>query len=146
MRSIWALLLAALAGATMALQGTLNSALGKSIGLWQATFVVNATGTLVALAAMLVFGRGGDLAGIGSTHPLTWFGGVLGVLIIFGVATSMPRVGVSPATTAIVSAQLLVAFAIDHFGLLGLRQIPFHAIKLLGVALIAAGAWILLRQ
>lgn len=130
----------------MALQGTLNSALGKSVGLWQATFFVNATGAAVSLAAMLLFGRDGDFSKIGSAHPLTWLGGALGVLIIFGVATSMPRVGVSPATTAIVTAQLLAAFVIDHFGLLGMKAIPFHAVKLLGVALIAAGAWILLRQ
>lgn len=146
MEKIWPLLFAALAGAAMALQGTMNSALAKTLGLLQATFFVHLLGALVALVAMLAFGRAAGLMRLGSAPPLSWFGGALGVLIIVGVAVSMPKVGVGKATTAIVAAQLLTAFLIDHFGLLGMRPVPFHLVKLAGGSMIVLGSWIILRR
>lgn len=146
MEKIWPLLFAALAGAAMALQGTMNSALSKTVGLLQATFFVHVLGALVALIAMLTFGKTSSLMRLGSAPPLSWFGGALGVLIIVGVAVSMPKVGVGKATTAIVATQLLAAFLIDHFGLLGMRTVPFQLMKLAGGSMIVVGAWIILRR
>lgn len=69
MEKIWPLLFAALAGAAMALQGTMNSALSKTVGLLQATFFVHVLGALVALAAMLTFGKTSSLMRLGSAPP-----------------------------------------------------------------------------
>ena len=43
-----ALLIAAVAGVTMAVQGTLNAALGKVVGLLEATMVVHLVGLVFA--------------------------------------------------------------------------------------------------
>ena len=53
------LVIAALSGVAMAIQGSLNSALGKVIGLWETTFVVHLTG-LWLVAALLFVCRIGD--------------------------------------------------------------------------------------
>ncbi len=56
----------------------------------------------------------------------------------------IPRLGVASATTAIIVGQVLTALCIDHLGCFGLDKVPFTWTKLLGLALLAAGAWLLL--
>jgi transporter family-2 protein len=53
---------------------------------------------------------------------------------------------VGNATTAIVFAQLLTAVLIDHLGLFGVKKISFQYLDLLGVAMMAAAARILLNS
>ncbi|MEW6183902.1 MAG: DMT family transporter [Bacillota bacterium] len=142
---IVSLLTAAAAGGLMAVQGSVNALLGKIIGLVEATFVVNVIGAVAAGILLLLYRSGG----FSRLHHIPWFawsGGVLGVLIIYGVAKSIPKVGVAPATTAIVVAQILTAAAIDHFGLLGMARLPFSGWRVMGGLLLGAGAWFLLRK
>ncbi|MDI3280590.1 MAG: DMT family transporter [Bacillota bacterium] len=142
-----ALLIAAGAGAAMAVQGGINTALGKAIGLLEATLVVHLLSA--ASAALLLFGLRlgqGDLQQVGSTPWYLFLGGLLGVAITFGVVLSMKRVGVAAATTAIVVAQVLTAALVDHLGLFGLLRIPFSPVKVVGILLLGGGAWILLAK
>lgn len=141
----FSLLLAAGSGAIMAVQGSVNALLGKVSGLWEATFVVHAVGTVFA-GVLLLFLRGGGLSRLGQAPWYAWTGGILGVLIIYGVARSIPKVGVAPATTAIILGQVLTATVIDHFGLLGMTRLPFNYWRVVGTVLLAAGAWFLLRK
>lgn len=137
--------LAAIAGLAMAVQGSLNAALSKVIGLFPATLVVHIIGTVLTAAAVIFhIGGGGNLAKIAAAPWYTYLGGILNVLIIAGVAATIPRLGVATATTAIIVGQVLTALCIDHLGCFGLDKIPFTWIKLLGLALLAAGAWLLL--
>ncbi|MFA7468296.1 MAG: DMT family transporter [Desulfotomaculaceae bacterium] len=142
-----ALFIAALAGVTMALQGSLNTALGKVIGLLETTFVVHLVGLL--LAGMLLFVL---RLGSGDWHrypDVPWYfylGGILGVAIIYGVVRSMASVGVAAATTAIIVGQLLTAAMVDHLGLFGLERIPFSWHRVAGAALMSSGAWLLLKK
>ena len=128
----------------MALQGTLNSALGKVAGLWEATFLVQITGTLL-VAGLLPFIGSGSLGKLLDAPWYTWLGGILGVAIIYTVAASIPKVGAASATTAIITAQVLTACIIDHFGLFGLKAVVFTWSRWVGGALLAAGAWFILR-
>ena len=140
------LLLAAISGALMAVQGSLNASLGKIVGLLETTFVVHAVGTAILAALLFVFQMGkGDLSAIGSAPWYSYLGGVVGVFIIYLVAASIPGVGVGNATTAIIVGQVLTAVAIDCTGLFGLSKIEFHWQQLAGLALLAAGAKLLLR-
>lgn len=145
--SIIALIIAAISGIAMALQGSINSALGKIIGLLEATFIVHVVGTLVTVAALFLFQLGqGNLSRLPQAPWYTYLGGAIGVLIIYGVVASMPRVGVANATTAIIVGQVITAMVIDHFGFFGLEQIPFSWWKALGLALLAAGARFMLMR
>jgi bacterial/archaeal transporter family-2 protein len=135
---------AALAGSLMAIQGTFNSILGRIIGLLEGTFSVHLIGAIAAGILMLIFGNG-NFSKAGSVPWFVWLGGLIGVAIIFGVAVSIPKLGVGVATTAIIAAQLLTAYIIDHFGLFGMERIPFNVWKLGGITLIVVGAKILLN-
>lgn len=141
------LIIAALSGIAMALQGSLNSALGKIIGLWETTFVVHLTG-LFLVTVLLFACRVGDgcLGNIMQAPWYTYLGGILGVLIIYGVVRSIPKVGVAPATTAIILGQVFTAGLVDHLGLFGMTKLPFSVLKIVGAVLMAGGAWLILRQ
>ena len=140
-----AFLLAARAGSTMAVQGTLNASLSKIVGLLEATLIVMAVGLVTALLAIYPLGLGkGNLGKFMEAPWYTFLGGVLIVLITYGVAASIPRIGVANATTAIVTAQVGTATIIDHWGIFGMKAIPFSWWKILGLALLAAGTRIML--
>ncbi|TCL63762.1 transporter family-2 protein [Hydrogenispora ethanolica] len=138
------LLFAAASGALMAIQGTFNSVLGKVIGLLEGTFSVHLIGTITA-GILLFFLGNGSFAKMGSVPWFAWLGGPIGVAIIFGVAVSIPKLGVGVATTSIIAAQLLTAYLIDHFGLFGMEHIPFTMLKLGGIILIVVGSKLLLN-
>lgn len=141
------LAIAALAGIIMAIQGSINSALGKVIGLWEATFVVHVVGLLLVVVLLFVCRLGdGCLANISHVPWYTYLGGILGVLIVYGVVSTMPKVGVAPATTAIIVGQVFTAGLVDHFGLFGMEKIPFSFWNVLGTLLMAGGAWLILKQ
>ena len=138
--------MALLAGISMAFQGAINSGLSKITGLWEATFFVHASAAL-AVAALLFGLRVGN-GSFGAFLDAPWYlytGGLIGVLITYAVVISIPKLGAAVATTAIIVGQVLSAVLIDHFGLFGLNHVPFNWWKVLGVALLAAGAKLLLN-
>lgn len=142
-----ALIIAATSGLTMALQGTLNSALGKVVGLWETTFIVHAVGTVLVGALVFVCHLGAcDLGKWVSAPWYTYLGGILSVLIVYMVARSIPAVGVAPATTAIIVGQVLTAAMIDHLGLFGVSRIPFNWYRVAGTFMMAGGAFLLLKK
>ncbi len=138
-------LVAAISGITMAIQGTLNSGLSQKTHLLAATLVVHVIGTVVAIITML-FGRVGFFSYNWFTIP--WFyylGGVLSVVIVGLVASSIPKIGVCNATTAIIIGQVGAAVLIDHFGWFGVDRLHWSPWQFLGLALFAAGAKLLFR-
>lgn len=144
MPNIIYLSVAALSGAAMALQGTVNTALGKIVGTWESTLVVHIIGALASLLVIVVLGVGfGNLNKITEVPWYSYLGGILNVVIIYAVVRAMSQVGVGNATTAIVTAQLLTALMIDCTGAFGMKQYSFHYRDIIGVALLAIGARIL---
>lgn len=141
------LVIASLSGVAMAVQGSINSALGKVVGLWETTFIVHLTGLLLVTALLFVCRLGdGCLGSILQAPWYTYLGGVLGVLIVYAVVSSIPKVGVAPATTAIILGQVFTAGLVDHFGLFGMHKIPFSLYNVLGTLMMAGGAWLILKQ
>ncbi len=142
----WPLLIAALSGIAMAIQGTVNSALGKVVGLLESTFIVHLTGLLLAAILLLFYRSGSGRLNFFQAPWYSYTGGVLGVLIIYSVVLSIPKVGVAPATTAIILGQVFTAGLVDHFGLFGMHKIPFSLGNVLGTLMMAGGAWLILKQ
>ncbi|NLY90598.1 MAG: DMT family transporter [Firmicutes bacterium] len=141
------LLVAGLAGALMAVQGCLNSYLGKKLGLIPASFGVQLLGTVTVGLFFLFFSKKSSLlAEIGKVPLYYWLGGPLGVAIIYGVAVAIPKIGVGNATTGIIFCQLLTAYLIDHFGLFSQETVPFTGGKIIGLLLMVGGAFLLLRR
>ena len=137
--------IAAVSGSAMALQGTMNAALGKVVGVWESTLLVHLIGTVTTLLIILILGIGlNNFSKIGQAPWYVYLGGVLNVVIIYAIVRTMPKIGVGNATTAIIVAQVLTALLIDNCGAFGMKKIGFQYIDLLGIALLAIGAHILL--
>ncbi|KUK35892.1 MAG: bacterial/archaeal transporter family-2 protein [Clostridia bacterium] len=139
------LLVAVVAGVSMALQGSLNTCLSKVIGLLEANFIVHVIGAAALVALLLLKLGQGDLSRIGEAPWYAYLGGLLSVVIIYTVMFSISKLGVAVATTSIIVGQVSTALIIDHFGLFGLKEIPFTWWKLLGIVLLATGAKLMLN-
>ncbi|MEC9488609.1 MAG: DMT family transporter [Halanaerobium sp.] len=140
-------LFASLAGLLMAVQGSINSVLGKKVGLWEANLIVHVTGVFVLVLILFLLRVGSS--GFHKLSQAPWYtflGGLLGVMIIYGVTVSIPKLGVAIATTAIVVAQVSTALVIDHFGLFGLEEVPFSWLKALGLVFLAIGTRLMLLK
>ncbi|HHX78083.1 MAG TPA: DMT family transporter [Firmicutes bacterium] len=141
-----ALIVVLLSGLAMAVQGSLNSILSKITGLLEATMIVHIIGlSLLLVLYLLKFGKG-SILNITSAPWYTLLGGVLGVIIIYGVMYGIPKLGVAVATTGIIVGQVATALLIDHFGLFGLEKIPFSWTKGIGLILLALGARLMLMK
>lgn len=139
------LLVAALAGASMAVQGSFNAVLGKKAGSFEASFIVHLIGA-VLLGGLLAFGFG--QGGVRKALDAPWWsflGGPLSVLIIWGVLTSVAEVGVSNANTAIVAAQIVTAIVLDCIGITG-QKVSIGWMKVVGAMLFIGGVYLLLRD
>ena len=143
--NIWPLIIAGLAGGSMAVQGVLNSILGEKIGEIEATFVVHVIATAL-LGLVLVSGlSGGNLRNIGTAPWFGFLGGPLSVIIVWGVLTSIAKVGAASATTAILTVQILTALALAYFGVTG-QKADIGITKAVGVVVFIVGAYLLLRE
>ena len=143
-----AVAIAAVVGGLVATQAPLNSQLGRVVGDVQAS--VLAVGiSLVSLTAFALVAGGGagslDRAGDARWHVLVG-GGLIGAVYVGSIVFTVRALGVGGLTALTVGAQLAVAVLIDHFGWLGTERSPIDATKLAGIALLAAGTYLVVRD
>jgi transporter family-2 protein len=139
------LLIAALAGASMAVQGALNAVLGKKAGSFEASFVVHVAGSVILGLILLTGLSGGDLRKVGTAPWWAFLGAPLSVVIIWGVLKSIGDIGVGVATTAIVAAQISMALVLDHLGITDVKA-QMTPGKIVGALIFMIGAYLLLRD
>jgi len=139
--------LAVVIGGSLALQGPLNSLLGRSVGGLTATVLAFAIG-LAALLAVSVLA--GGLGGVAHAGDAPWWalvgGGLIGALYVASIVWTVRALGASGLTAATIAGQLAVAMVVDHFGWLGVERQPITAARLAGIALLAAGTWLVVRD
>lgn len=123
------------------------SALGKRIGVLEA-LGFSATVTAVLAVVVLLLFRQSLGAFPRAVHQPWWMllGGVMGLIIVFTVTYTGPRIGVAATVGILIAGQLVMGAAIDRWGLLGSDKIALHWPRLLGLALLAAGAALSLKK
>ena len=104
-------IIALLSGALMSVQGVFNTQVTKTTGMWVSNGWVQLTAFLVCVGAWLITGRD-------------------------SIATLAK---VEPKYVLIVTAQLLVSYLIELFGLFGMDKEPFEWRKLLGLGVAVIG-------
>lgn len=143
-----AALITAGVGCLIALQAPINAGLARAIGPRQSAFVSFLIGTalLLAIAATARGGLGqiGDIGKISGWYYLT--GGLLGAAYVSTVLVTVKTLGAGPVTAATVAGQLAASLVVDQFGLLGVAKSPITAVKLVGVLLLAAGTYLIVRE
>src|SRR3954447_2291980 len=142
-----AVILTACVGGLIALQAPINSVLGKSVGTWQAATVSFAIGTVV-LAAIVLIGAGG-FGGVGEVRHLSWYyltGGLLGAAYVTTVLVTVRSLGAGGVTAATIAGQLSMAIAVDQLGILGVEKQTITWQRLMGVLLLAAGTFLVVKD
>jgi bacterial/archaeal transporter family-2 protein len=134
-------------GGGLALQAPLNSMLGRSVGDLTATVVAFGVG-LTALLVVSVFA--GGLSGVAHADDAPWWaligGGLISALYVASIVWTVRALGAGGLTAATIAGQFAVALAVDHFGWLGVERQPITAAKLGGLALLAAGTWLIVHD
>jgi transporter family-2 protein len=145
--SALATVLAIAAGLAGSVQVALMSRLGERIGVLEALAFSTVLTALGAFVVLLLARR--SLAGLErAVHQPWWmlFGGVMGLVIVFTITYSGPRIGVAATVGILIAGQLVMGAAIDRWGLFRSEKIPLHWPRLLGIALLAVGAALSLRK
>jgi transporter family-2 protein len=139
--------LAVVAGLAGSVQVALMSRLGERLGVLEA-LAFSAALTAGLAFVILVLARHSVVAFERAVHQPWWMllGGVMGLIIVFTVTYSGPRIGVAATVGILIAGQLAMGAAIDRWGLFGSDRIALHWPRLLGIALLAVGAALSLRK
>ena len=135
------------AGGLIALQAPINSTLGRAIGSLPAASVSFAIG-LVALVVITLL-VGGGFGEIGEARHLSWHyltGGVLGAVYVTTALIAVRTLGAGGVTAATIAGQLTLSMALDRLGLIGLEERGLTPGRILGVALLAVGTFLVVRE
>ena len=127
-----AVMATAAAGGLVAMQAPINSGLGKSIGSLPAASFSFAIGLCALVGITLVSGEGfGRLGEIGG---LDWYWLIGGLL------------GAGGVTAATIAGQLTLSVVLDQLGILGLAQREITPARIVGIALLAAGVYLVVEH
>ncbi len=135
-----------LAGSMLSIQSVLNATLGKRIGTFGSLVVLTVVGLSMTLIIIAIFPSTSTLKNLPRLSE--WYlyvGAFLGIAIMVAPIFLIPRIGATSTLTALVMGQLLLALIIDHFGLFAAPKIEATLIRLLGVMLVALGAFLISR-
>jgi bacterial/archaeal transporter family-2 protein len=137
--------LTACAGGLIAAQAPINAELGRTTGSLPAALVSFAVGSLALAAIVLLSGKAGGLA---STFDVSWYylvGGLLGAVYVTTALLAVPSIGAGGVAAATVTGQLTASVVLDRLGAFGLDQTSLSIERLLGVALLLAGTFLIVR-
>ena len=143
----WPYLLAVGVGAGLTVQVGMNATVGRTLGspLWAsvANFIIGLValvGCALALAPRL------NPATFGHVPAWAWFGGLLGAAYVASVTLLGPRIGALALVAFVLAGQLVMALLVDQLGILGFPRAPISPTRLIGAALLVAGALLVVRR
>jgi transporter family-2 protein len=142
-----AVIVAVSIGAAVAAQAPLNSRLGQAVGGLPAACM--ALG--ISFAALFILTAStGKLGGVGDAGSApAWAvlgGGLIGALYVGSIVWTVRALGAGGLTAATVAGQLGAAILIDHLGWFGVDRAPITPGKLAGIALLAAGTYLVVAE
>lgn len=142
------LLLAVLVGALVPLQGTINSRMGTVTGQPLLATLISFTGGFLAITLIVLSVSGGlpKWQPSGPTPFYLFLGGLPGVVFVLTALMLIPKIGVAAAVCGFVVGQLSSSLLFDHFGWLGAPLREVSATRLLGLALLVAGTFLVVRS
>jgi bacterial/archaeal transporter family-2 protein len=141
-----AVVLTAIAGGLVAMQAPVNSKLGKAAGTFAAASISFLIGTAILVAITAISGKGVSTA---AASKLPWYyftGGLLGAAYVTTVLVSVRTLGAGGVTAATIAGQLSTAVVLDRVGAFGLPEKPISLARVIGVALLAAGVFLVVRE
>lgn len=135
--------LGAIAGGMIAIQSVLNATLGQRMGNFGSVLVLTVVSITSLIALIFIFPNTADFKQRPSISEwYLYIGGVLGVAILAAPIFLVPRIGTTSTLVAIVLGQMVMALLIDHFGIFASPKIEVTLTRVLGIALVTFGAFL----
>ncbi|HET7204676.1 MAG TPA: DMT family transporter, partial [Steroidobacteraceae bacterium] len=124
-----------------------NATVGRALGspLW-ASVVNFVVGLVALLACALVAGSRPGAQSLWQVPAWAWLAGLLGAVYVVGTTLLGPRIGALALVAFVLVGQLAMALLVDQYGALGFPRAPVTPLRLLGAALLVAGAALVLRR
>jgi transporter family-2 protein len=136
------------AGGVVAAQAPANNVLSKKVGTFGAVSVNFLVGTAIVL--FVTFVLAGGIKSVGDVDTPAWyywvFGGFAGAVIVLTTLVTVRELGAGGVTAALIAGQLALSVVLDRAGVLGLEERAISWDKLLGIALLAAGTVLVVRE
>jgi bacterial/archaeal transporter family-2 protein len=135
------------AGGLAAAQAPANNVVSQKVGDVGAVGVNFVCGTLILVAAFVLIGGVEVKDGVATPAWYYWLiGGMSGVGIVLAGLIGVRHLGATGVTVAIIAGQLTLSVVFDRLGMLGLDQRAITLQKVLGIALLAAGVYLIVRE
>jgi transporter family-2 protein len=133
-------------GTLVALQAPTNAMLSRGVGSpVNAALVSFAVGTLALIAVALALGERPEGGAVRSLPWHAWTGGLYGAVFVAVAAFAAPRLGVTYFLTIAIAGQLAMALVLDQFGAFGLERVEISPVRIAGIVLVLAGAFLVRR-
>lgn len=138
--ALFAMMIVAAAGVTLAVQAPLNAALGRAVSSPIAAATISfAVGFAVLLVCTFLLGEARAFLVLPSAPLWLLMGGALGAFYVFSALWSVPILGVLTTTSLLILGQIIAALIIDHFGAFGLASRDISTWRILSGVFVAIG-------
>lgn len=145
MSNLVLMLLIACGGIAVAIQPSINARLAQKTGFLEAATISFAVGTLALLLVSLLSGQGSFRRIV----EVPWWqlsGGLFGAFFVTMTIVGVPRIGTTAVLALTIASQLMAGMVMDHYGIFGMRGIPVDGKRIVGVALLLIGVFLVCKR
>ena len=132
-------LIMVLAGIGIPILAALNARLGANIGSPAAAATILFVVAFCTAGVTALFTGLEPLRALSGQPKHLFLAGALIAFYVLSITYIAPTFGVGNAVFFVLLGQLISAAAIDHFGLFGAQVTPINTLRILGIAVMAAG-------
>ena len=129
-------------GALVAFQPPANALLAREVGDLGAALTSLLVSAVIVGVLLVVVGDPGELRGLRELRPVHLLGGIGGAAIVLVGLITVRSLGAGGVTAALVATQLGASAVADRFGWVGLETTALTPGRMLGIALLLAGTWL----
>jgi bacterial/archaeal transporter family-2 protein len=142
-----AYILGIVSGFGLTLQIGMNSRLRTVLQSANTAALVSFLVGTVALVGLLIATRAPlpDRDTLAAVPLWAWFGGLMGAFYVAISTVVASQLGTTSLLGLALAGQLAMALVADHYGWMGLPEHPITLTRMAGVALLAAGVWLITR-
>lgn len=136
-------------GVATTVQAGVNSQMRLAIDNPILAAIISFSGGLTVLILTFTFFNTGPIPTLETLRQVSWwkfFGGAFGSFYVLSVIFIVRDLGPANMLALAVAGQLLAAIVIDHYGWLGFSLHPVSPMRLIGVAFLVVGVYLILKN
>ena len=145
MSNLLLIILMVAGGVAVAVQPSINARLAQKTGFLEAATISFAVGTAILFITALVASNG-SLRRVGEAQWWQLSGGLFGAFFVTMTIVGVPRIGTTAVLALTIVSQLAAGVVMDHYGLLGMRGIPFDMRRGAGILLLLVGVYLICKR